>query len=136
MNTVIALAAQFLLPMPIGYAIALYLRAVTRRLLVDMCGTEQRADFWTRIVMVMLVLGPLTLSLAFGRNPAQCSASELVCLVGALRTTLATSLFGAMLPLMAIALRISRQIPRDADPSAPGRLAATPAATERPAASA
>lgn len=35
MNTVIALAAQFLLPMPIGYAIALYLRAVTRRLLVD-----------------------------------------------------------------------------------------------------
>lgn len=118
MNTSLALAAQFLLPVPIGYAIAHYLRAVTRDLLIDLCGTVGRADFWTRITMVMLVLGPLVLTLALARSPAACSADDALCVIGALRMTVVWSLLGAIVPLIAIASRIARQIPVDANPAA------------------
>ncbi|WP_414446688.1 hypothetical protein AB4851_07755 [Burkholderia sp. 22PA0099] len=127
MNTSLALAIQFLLPVPIGYAIARYLRAVTRNLLIDLCGTEGRADFWTRITLVMLVLGPLVLVLAFARSPAACSADNALCVIGALRATVVWSLLGAIVPLIAIASRIARQIPVDANPAAAVPRAVAPA---------
>ncbi|MEK6425753.1 MAG: hypothetical protein V4801_39775 [Burkholderia gladioli] len=136
MNTSLALAAQFLLPVPIGYAIARYLRAVTRNLLIDLCGTVGRADFWTRITMVMLVLGPLVLTLALATSPASCSADDALCVVGALRMTVVWSLLGAIVPLIAIASRIARQVPVDANPHATPAAAqaapqaAAPAATD------
>ncbi|MBN3728678.1 hypothetical protein [Burkholderia sp. Ac-20379] len=139
MNTSLALAAQFLLPVPIGYAIARYLRAVTRDLLIDLCGTVGRADFWTRITMVMLVLGPLVLTLALATSPAACSADDTLCVIGALRMTVVWSLLGAIVPLIAIASRIARQVPVDANPAAPSPAvsqAAAPVAVEATGASA
>ncbi len=129
MNASLALIAQFLLPMPIGYAIARYLRGVTRTLLVDLCGTAERADFWTRITMVLLVLGPLTLTLMFAGGTTECTSGDALCVVSALRSTIVHSLLGAILPLLVIAMRIARQVPCD-----PNAQVAAAAAAQAPVA--
>ena len=41
----------------------LYLRPHLRRILVDLCGTEPRADFWCAFTNVVLVLVPLVFAL-------------------------------------------------------------------------
>lgn len=129
MNPIVPLVLQFVLPLLIGYAIAAYLRSVTRRLLLDLCGTLERADFWTRVNTVLLVLGPLLLTLAIASNPMRCTPGDAACFEDALRQTLVFSLAGAITPLVGIAWRISRQIPRDAIPTPPVAMPDAPAAT-------
>jgi hypothetical protein len=42
-----------------------YLRPHLRRLLIDLCGTEQRADFWAAFSNVILVLIPCVVAMHF-----------------------------------------------------------------------
>ena len=43
----------------VALAIVVYMRRHLRRLLTDLCGTQERADFWTAFCNVLLVLVPL-----------------------------------------------------------------------------
>ena len=47
-------------------AALLYLRGITRRVLVDRCGTDTGAEFWLRAADVLALAGSLILVLAFG----------------------------------------------------------------------
>ena len=44
-------------------AVVIYLRRHLRRILVDLCGTEPRADFWAAFSNITLVLVPLICAL-------------------------------------------------------------------------
>ena len=59
METILLLAFQLAGPVAIGLAITCYLRAVTLRLLTDVCGTRDRAEFWVRVSAVLTVCMPL-----------------------------------------------------------------------------
>ena len=47
-------------------AALLYLRGITRRVLVAQCGSDAGAEFWLRAADVLAVAGSLILVLAFG----------------------------------------------------------------------
>jgi hypothetical protein len=47
-------------------AALLYLRGITRRVLVAQCGTDTGAEFWLRAADVLALTGSLILVLAFG----------------------------------------------------------------------
>jgi len=47
-------------------AALLYLRGITRRVLVAQCGTDTGAEFWLRAADVLALAGSLILVLAFG----------------------------------------------------------------------
>ena len=45
--------------------LAAYIRPVLRRVLADLCGTDERAQFWTTFSNIMLVVMPLIFGLGF-----------------------------------------------------------------------
>ena len=47
----------------LALAVVVYLRPHLRRILADLCGTQERADFWTAFANVTLVLTPLLCTL-------------------------------------------------------------------------
>ena len=54
-------------------AVVFCLRRSLRRILVDLCGTEARGDFWTAFSVVLLILVPLIFAMiqpAGGRESA------------------------------------------------------------------
>ncbi|MBN3788433.1 hypothetical protein [Burkholderia sp. Ac-20353] len=128
MNAPALLVFQFTAPIAIGFAIACYLRVVTRRLLMDLCGTADRAEFWVRVTTVLLVAGPLVLALIAARNPLDCQADDAICLEVAVRQTLVFSLLGALAAVGVVASRIARYLPRNLSPDMqPARAAETSA---------
>lgn len=108
------LSATILLPALFGVLTAVYLRRPLARLLVGECGTEQRADFWTRMAVTGLVLGPTALALM--RSDHWTAIADPVDLA---RTLLSTSLNGVLIVLALLALAIWRQIPRRVATSVP-----------------
>jgi hypothetical protein len=59
MSSVAIYVATLVVTMIASLAVVLVLRASLHRLLVDLCGTENRAAFWTAFSTVALVLAPL-----------------------------------------------------------------------------
>jgi len=72
-----------------------YLRPALKRVLTDLCGTEQRAQFWTSFSNLLLVLLPVIFGLGF--NPESIETPVLT-LAGQLRW----NFFGFVLALVAI----------------------------------
>lgn len=46
-----------------------YLRPVMMKILTDLCGTEERAKFWTTFSCILLLSLPLIASLGFSPSP-------------------------------------------------------------------
>jgi len=111
MNIALLLAFQFACPALIGLVVTRYLRVVTMRLLVDMCGTTDRAEFWVRVCSVMMVLVPLALVLMAARSPLRCLSDDVICLELVLRQTLVFTLIGALVTVGAIAGVVGRYLP-------------------------
>ena len=59
MSSVAIYLATLGVTVPASLAVVLVLRPALQRLLVDLCGTENRASFWTAFSTVALVLAPL-----------------------------------------------------------------------------
>ena len=55
MNTIISFALQIILTLIIVSLIVGYLRPFLRKILVDLCGTEDRAQFWLVFSNVILI---------------------------------------------------------------------------------
>lgn len=66
-----------------------YLRPILRRVLTEICGTLERAEFWIRCATILSLFGALILVLAFGPT------NENVHMVDAVRTVLLWTLAGA-----------------------------------------
>jgi hypothetical protein len=65
MSLELFLFSLFLTLCTVGAAL-LYLRGITRRVLVAQCGSDTGAEFWLRAADVLALAGSLILVLAFG----------------------------------------------------------------------
>jgi hypothetical protein len=101
------LLAVVLLPMLAGWIAARYLSLPLSRMLVEECGTEERADFWSRLTVVGMMVAPTALALmragAWGPwlDPVEVA-----------RALLSVSLNGVLAVLGVLAFAVWRRIPQ------------------------
>lgn len=112
MGTFTVLLLQLSIPLLAGFAVSSYLRRPTNRLLIDLCGTSERADFWVRITTVFLLTGPLTLVLLFGSVPTECQQDPGSCFTNTIKQSMSLSLIGILVGVLVVAQAIWRQVPR------------------------
>ncbi len=65
MNTIAAFGIEFVVTLLIGFLLMLYLRAPLYRVLVDLCGGEDRARFWSVFSVVLLIGLPSAAALGY-----------------------------------------------------------------------
>jgi hypothetical protein len=65
MNTILYFLIQNILTLIISALIVGYLRPPLRKILTDLCGTEDRAKFWTAFSNVLLIGMPMIFALNF-----------------------------------------------------------------------
>lgn len=91
----------------ISLAVVIYLRPHLHALLVELCGTAERARFWTAFSNVTVMLTPLTFALHFDPEEAGRALAVL-----ALGTQLKHALGGLLLSVLLLGLILSMFIPR------------------------
>lgn len=107
MENLFVFLMQIATPILLGLCTSLYLKDVTTRLLVDLCGTQDRSDFWVRITTLLTIAGPTLLVLAFGKiGGTGAHLGEI------LRHTLSLSLLGIVISVAFLARTIWKNIPR------------------------
>jgi hypothetical protein len=101
---------QALIGLCVGAALMPVLARPLRRVLLDLCGTEERADFWSRYTWTLLVLAPLLFALLSNGGPQGSPlGSEM------LQNTLKSALIGALAALVAVGVMIARVMRGDVD---------------------
>jgi hypothetical protein len=75
MNTILFFLLEVILTLSISILVFRYMRPFLTRILVDLCGTEERAQFWTVFSNIILVGLPLLISLTY--QPEASRAEEL-----------------------------------------------------------
>ncbi len=75
MNTILFFTFQIVLTLVITGFIVGYLRPFLKRILVDLCGTEDRAQFWTAFSNILLFGLPLLFSMNY--HPLAANNEEL-----------------------------------------------------------
>jgi hypothetical protein len=102
----ILLIAALALPPAAGMLAAYYLRPALTRLLADLCGTEVRAELWSRITFLFLVVAPTALALMRAEHwNAMDDALD------ALRVMLSVAANGVLAVLLVLAWVLWRSIP-------------------------
>lgn len=93
MNTIISFLVHVFLTIAVTALVVNYIRPYLRKVLVDLCGTEERAQFWAVFSNVVLVGLPGILALNY--RPEAVTLEELFFeIAGRLSGTLAGFLFG------------------------------------------
>lgn len=111
MSSFLPLLFQIAIPFLVGITVTLYLRQVTRVLLVDLCGTDDRANFWVRTTGILLTGTPLALVLVFGHAGAGHALPEVIHQAATL------SLVGILLAVAFLARLIWKRVPPPAQPA-------------------
>ena len=112
MSPLTTLCLQLLIPLLTGPVLAIYLKGAMYRILIDLCGTAERADFWWRISSVLLIGLPLILVLAFGHEitlddfAAQVEAGRII------RQSFALTVFGILIAVAYLARQIRKFVPQ------------------------
>ncbi len=75
MDSIAAFGIEFVATLLVGVLLMLYLRAPLYRVLVDLCGGEERARFWSAFAVVLLIGFPS--AAALGYHPFAGSATDL-----------------------------------------------------------
>lgn len=75
MNQITTYIVSLIVTLLVSTLVTLLLRAALRRVLVDLCGTEERANFWTIFSMIMLIATPLVIGM--GYTPEVSASSDL-----------------------------------------------------------
>jgi hypothetical protein len=65
MYSAYAFLLGLVITLALGFAIVWYLTSRLRGILIDLCGTERRADFWMAFSNVILILVPLVFAMQF-----------------------------------------------------------------------
>lgn len=84
-----------------------FLTRPLRRLLIDACGTPERANFWVVYSDAMIFIAPLVVVLVFGRS-SDLHAPTLPFYKAALGSALA----GVFVALSAVGLQVAKMLPR------------------------
>jgi MFS family permease len=69
MNPLIAYVLSLALTLLFATLLTLLLRTALQRVLIDLCGTRERAHFWSLYAMLMLIAMPLVIGMGF--NPQE-----------------------------------------------------------------
>ena len=88
-------------------AVVVYLRPHLRKILIDLCGTEERGDFWTAFSNVTIVLVPVICAMF---SPPQSSEGRAAFFE--INSQLKWALIGLVGTVVLLGLVISRFIPR------------------------
>jgi MFS family permease len=97
MSTISLFLIQLAVTLAACLLLTAYVRPTLKRVLVDLCGTEERAQFWTTFSNIMLVLMPVIFGLGFSPE-ATLPEAMIIEVAGQLRW----NLFGFILSLVAI----------------------------------
>jgi len=111
MSQVFILLIQLALPLIVSFAAASYLHAAIHSMLFELCGTEDRARFWSRCAIVAMMGVPLMLVLMVTNSPG-CQITDLGCSSLALRQTLAWTAGGILAAVAIITYVVGRYIPK------------------------
>jgi len=65
MNSIVSFLIQMALTFILAFLIVGYLRPFLRKILIDLCGTEERAQFWTAFSNILLIGMPLIFALNY-----------------------------------------------------------------------
>lgn len=65
MNAISIYLLQLLITSAILFSILAYLSPHLKRMLVDLCGSEQRAQFWTVFSQIVLVVVPIIFGMGY-----------------------------------------------------------------------
>ena len=65
MNTIVSFLIEISLTLLLCVLIVGYLRPFLRKVLVDLCGTEDRAQFWTAFLNILLIGMPMIFALGY-----------------------------------------------------------------------
>ena len=90
-----------------SFSVIFYLRTHLKHVLIDLCGTPERAAFWASITHITLVLNPLIMALMYkpGLNNA---------MLFEVRKPIMLALTGLVMTVMLMSLFISLFVPRQA----------------------
>jgi len=94
-----------------------YLRAPLKKILVDLCGTSERAEFWLAFTNVTLILVPLSVSLHIRPEP-----SLLRGFLFELSDQLEGALLGLIFTVLVLGIVMFRYIPSPIHASPPSRI--------------
>jgi hypothetical protein len=65
MNTIAYFLLQIVVTLIISVLVVGYLRSFLRKILTDLCGTEERAQFWTMFSNILLIGMPFIIALKY-----------------------------------------------------------------------
>ena len=65
MNTIFSFLIEVVLTLVISVLLVRYLRPYLRKVLIDLCGTEDRAQFWTAFSNILLIGMPIIFALNY-----------------------------------------------------------------------
>jgi len=106
MNAISAFLTGVGITICLALMVVKYLRAPLKKILVDLCGTSERAEFWLAFTNVSLVLVPLTAALHF--HPA---ASSLAGFLFDLSDQLQAALLALIFTVLGLGVVLNRYIP-------------------------
>jgi hypothetical protein len=102
MNAILVFLTQLTATATACLLVSAYIRPFLKRVLADLCGTEERAQFWVAFSNIMLVVMPVIFGLGF--SPLENSHQAIFfAVMGQLRW----NLFGLVLSLAAIGGAVS-----------------------------
>ncbi len=102
MYTILSFAVEVALTLVISILLVRYLRPFLRRILTDLCGTEERAQFWTAFSNILLIGMPLIFALNY--KPEAQSADALFFEIA---SRLSGNLGGFLVALIGIGIIVS-----------------------------
>jgi len=102
MNTILYFLVQIVITLIVVTLIIGYLRPYLKKVLVDLCGTEERAQFWTAFSNILLIGLPLIFALNY--RPEYMNTEELFFDVA---SKLSSNLGGLLLALVSVGIIVS-----------------------------
>lgn len=106
MNPLVLFIVEVMLCISISLSMVYLLKPLLREILVEICGTETRAEFWVMFTQLMLIISPLLIVIYFA--PTQDTLN--INLAEAMQDTLFRSLLGDFIALTMIGQVIWRSI--------------------------
>jgi uncharacterized membrane protein YhaH (DUF805 family) len=98
-----------------SFLVMFYMKPYLQKLLIDLCGTPDRANFWTAFSCITLILVPIICAMHFRPDSATHISSYLMII-----DQLKWALIGLVGTVIVLGVVISRFIPRPSEPIAPG----------------
>lgn len=107
MNELTLFAFEIIISLFVSTCVIYILNKSFRNVLIDLCGTEVRAQFWLIYSNLMLVIAPLLTTIMFGKSHRVIEASFTF-----YKAAFSSVLFGVFISLLIIGLQITKYIPK------------------------